>query len=172
MTTALWRIAVASVYQPQDLSGAGAQATGGRWNSRGNALVYCSSTIALAALETLVHLGGAAFPLNRYLVRIDVPDGVFAKCLDAMPLVPRTWDALPAATASQRWGDAWLRARSTLLCAVPSVVVPVERNVLINPAHPDAKKLRATVVRKFTYDGRLRPTTKPSPTPRPSPSPF
>jgi RES domain-containing protein len=64
------------------------------------------------------------------------------------------WDALPASKTSIDWGTAWVRASSDLLVVVPSVVVPDEMNVLLNPLHPDAKKLVAVKVRKWLYDPR------------------
>ena len=74
----VWRIATASpVYAADDLSGEGARLTGGRWNSPGMALLYTSSTIALAVLETVVHLSSGGLPLNRYLIRIDIPDNLW-----------------------------------------------------------------------------------------------
>jgi RES domain-containing protein len=60
------------------LSGAGAKATGGRWNAAGVAVVYTSQTRALACLETVVHLNAGGLPLNRYLVEVRIPDEVWA----------------------------------------------------------------------------------------------
>lgn len=107
----------------------------------------------MAYLETIVHLGGNDLPLNRYLVRIDVPDEVWARRFIPKPKIG--WDALPAGKVSLDLGRAWLndKARGALLC-VPSVVVPEELNVLINPMHPDTAHLSATKVRKWTYDRR------------------
>ena len=73
MTVLLWRLAPDTPsYEAHDLSGKGAEKTGGRWNRPGNPVVYCASTIALAALETVVHLNTKTLPLNRFLVRIEV----------------------------------------------------------------------------------------------------
>lgn len=78
MTVSLWRIATDTTdYEADDLSGRGAELTGGRWNRKGTPVVYTASTPSLACLEAVVHLGASALPLNRFLVRIDVPDDVF-----------------------------------------------------------------------------------------------
>ncbi|MES2265073.1 MAG: RES family NAD+ phosphorylase, partial [Pseudomonadota bacterium] len=78
MSVALWRIAVeAPAYPANDISGAGAKKSGGRWNSVGTAMVYCSQNIALATLETLSYLRTGSLPYNRFLVRIDIPDKVW-----------------------------------------------------------------------------------------------
>ena len=152
-----WRIAVDTLtYTADDLSGNGAKATGGRWNSRGQAMLYCASSIALAALETVVHLGAAGLPLNRYLVRIDIPDTVWDSREELSPLTaPGGWDALPAGRVSVDFGDSWLARGASALLAVPSIVVPEEQNILVNPRHPEAALISATKLRKWLYDPRL-----------------
>lgn len=152
----LWRIGIDTPrYEAHDLTGKGAEASGGRWNWHGTAIVYASTSRALACLETVVHLGADALPLNRYLVEITVPADSWAAAveLDAAGLVG--WDAMPVGKASLVWGSAWVKAGPSLLARVPSVIVPEEVNVLINPAHPDATQVRAVKVRKWLYDARL-----------------
>ena len=110
MTVACWRIAVeAPTYAANDLSGTGAKMSGGRWNSKGTPIVYCATNIALATLETVHYLRNGGLPFNRYLVRIDVSDGVWAARQVLDPL-PGGWDAIPAgdagtivATTLKRW---------------------------------------------------------------------
>jgi RES domain-containing protein len=112
---------------------------------------------SLACLETLVHLAKHPLPLNRYLVKITVPAAAWrtAMVLDGATLVG--WDAEPPSKASLDWGTDWARASSTLLARVPSVVVPDEFNVLINPTHPDSGGVKAEKARKWLYDFRLAP---------------
>lgn len=162
MTQALWRIGTdTAAYTAEDPTGAGAKAGGGRWNRKGSALVYASTFIALAALETIVHFNFGGLPLNRYLVRIDVPDDVWAEAgrleLEDCPV---GWDAIPEGLVSLTIGEEWLAGGKSALLLVPSIIVPEEFNVLINPAHPDAAGLTYTKVRKFLYDPRLRTPTK------------
>jgi RES domain-containing protein len=154
----LWRIGTdAPAYEAHDLTGRGAEVTGGRWNRKGTALVYASTSRALACLETVVHLGGGdPLPLNRYLVEITVPGAAWAGRTVLDPGAHVGWDAEPAGRVSLDWGTAWARGGAALLAEVPSVIVPEERNVLINPRHPDAASVRAAKVRKWTYDARLR----------------
>lgn len=158
MTVSLWRIATDTPnYRADDLSGSGAKITGGRWNRPGTALVYAAESIALAALETVVHLtGGMSLPLNRILVRIDVPDDQWAERTVFDRAASVGWDVEPPGTVSLDWGNAWAASAATLLAEVPSVVVPESSNVLINPAHPSLVTLRVTRVRRWTYDGRLK----------------
>lgn len=153
----VWRIATASPsYAADDLSGEGARRTGGRWNSPGMAVVYTSSTIALAVLETVVHLSSSGLPLHRYLIHIDIPEDLWTRREEIDPAnAVAGWDALPASTTSAGFGDAWLRSQRSAILSAPSVVVPDEKNVLINPAHPDARHIVARQQRRWTYDPRL-----------------
>ena len=116
-------------------------------------MVYSSTTIALACLETVVH--GAALPVRRWLVAIDVPELHWQARVELAPEDLPGWDAQPSGAASRAWGDRWLASRSTLLATVPSVIVPEERNVLIHPGHPACSSLVAHVVRPWSYDNRL-----------------
>jgi RES domain-containing protein len=158
---AVWRIATDTPdYTADDLTGAGAKASGGRWNRKGTAVVYASGSAALACLETLVHLGASALPLNRYLVRIEIPDEVFARRMVVDELAPAArrvgWDAEPAGKVSLDLGGAWAAGAGAAVLEVPSVILPEEANFLINPGHPDAAGIRAAKLRRFDYDRRLR----------------
>lgn len=155
MTVPLWRIAVeAPAYAANDLSGTGARTTGGRWNSKGTPVVYCATNIALATLETVHYLRSGGLPFNRFLVRIDVPDAVWDARQVLDPL-PGGWDAIPAGLAARTAGDAWIAAGGSALLLVPSVIVPDEYNVLINPRHADAAAIKATTLKRWIYDPRL-----------------
>lgn len=161
MTVRVWRIGTDTpAYTADDLAGTGAKITGGRWNREGSPVVYTASSPALACLETIVHLGAAALPLNRYLAAIDIPKAVFAKRLRFEELARGAervgWDAQPPGRVSLELGDAWLAACRSAMLEVPSVIVPEDRNFLINPAHPDAVTIKATKLRRFEYDHRLR----------------
>lgn len=155
MTMAVWRIAVeAPTYRADDLSGTGAKMSGGRWNSKGTPLVYCASNIALATLETVYYLRSGGLPFNRFLVRIDIPDHVWDARLSLDPL-PGGWDAIPAGLGARSAGDKWVASGACALLLVPSVIVPDECNVLINPRHRDAAALAATTLKRWTYDPRF-----------------
>jgi RES domain-containing protein len=154
----LWRIATDTPdYEAHDLSGKGAEKTGGRWNRSGRAVVYSSSTASLACLETVVHLNADdGLPLNRFLVRIEVPADVWrARERKSVVDLGVGWGAVPPGKVSLDVGDAWLASQSCALLEIPSVIVPEESNILINPAHPDTARLTATKLRPWFYDGRL-----------------
>jgi RES domain-containing protein len=155
--TLVWRIATDTpAYVAEDMSGAGAKASGGRWNRSGTAVVYCSSSIALACLETVVHLNAGALPLNRYLVEIDIPDDIWAAAqIVTASTAPVGWDAVPPGKVSLDFGEDWNARKSAALLVVPSIIVPEEANILINPGHADATRIVARKVRRWHYDPRI-----------------
>lgn len=160
MTRTIYRIASTSpAYNYDDLTGKGAEADGGRWNRKGVPVVYTASNVSLAVLETIVHTNVGALPLNRYLLEIDVPERVWQAAEEPAKLgtLPAVWNSLPIAKETLDFGDAWIREKRSLLLFVPSVVVPMENNVLINPLHPDAAQIKILSAKQFRYDSRIRP---------------
>jgi RES domain-containing protein len=115
-------------------------------------VVYCSSTLALAALETLVHLGPDAARLAFVSFEIGIPPEVAIERLDKPP---RGWRVEPPGPASVAAGSAWIAAGRTAVLEVPSALVPSEFNALLNPAHADFGKLRITRPQPFPFDPRL-----------------
>lgn len=165
MSRIVWRIATDTPsYEADDMTGAGAKTTGGRWNEPGAAVVYASETRALACLETIVHFRAAGLPLNRYLVEVSIPDAVWAAAqVESATSLPVGWDAEPAGRTSIQFGTAWIRAAGSAVLRVPSVIVPEEGNLLINPAHPDSRRITARKIRRWLYDSRLKATSKTRP---------
>lgn len=154
----LWRIATDTrKYRADDLSGAGAAVNPGRWNDTGQAVLYTAPTIAMAVLETAAHVDDTGLPLNKYLVKIDLPDAAWAarQVLDSVAL-PVTWAAIPAGSASVRTGANWFRAGTSPVLEVPSVIVPEETVAVINPAHPLVAEMTAMLVRRFEYNRLFR----------------
>ena len=157
MSFTVWRIATDTKdFEADDLSGAGAKKTGGRWNAVDFPLIYTSETQALACLETIVHLNAGGLPLNRYLVAITIPDDVWGRArMETLGSLPVGWDAEPWGRASITLGTDWIKSISSALLKIPSVIVPDEYNILINPLHGDSKTLTATKIRRWLYDPRL-----------------
>jgi RES domain-containing protein len=147
----VWRLTRAPF---QALDGEGAHVNGGRWNSEGTGVVYTSSTLALAALEYLVHVDPPDVPADLVAMRIEVPDEVPGDAVDTEDL-PRDWNEVPDHPACLDHGDAWAAAARTLLLRVPSAIVPEEHNILLNPRHLDAARIAVIAVRPFAFDRRL-----------------
>ena len=146
-----WRI-TKRAHAKVAFSGEGARIAGGRWNLPGGTVVYASSTLALAALETFVHLGEEGLGIAFVYFRIEIPDSVsIARCDRA----PRGWRAEPPGEPSMRYGSDWLRESRSAVLDVPSAIVQVERNLLLNPRHPDFAKLIISRPKAFTFDPRM-----------------
>lgn len=154
-----WRIgAVTATHTANDLSGKGAAGSPGRWNALNQFVVYAASTIAMAALETAAHLRPGSLPLDRYLVRIDIPADLWlARRRVPAGKLPVGWDAMPASMIAIDFGTKWYASAQSVILEVPSAIVPEEAILVINTAHPDAAKLRATVIRRFEFERVFRP---------------
>ncbi|MEO8134751.1 MAG: RES domain-containing protein [Betaproteobacteria bacterium] len=155
----VWRIASTTpLYRADDISGAGAATTGGRWNQKGLPMVYCSAHLSLAYLETLVHLNLAdPIPYSRFIVEVTIPDGIWRYRLVGQKSRdwPKGWNAQPASNDSVDYGTAWLRSAAGVALVVPSVVLRQESNILLNPAHPDFSRVKAAIAERMMYDPRL-----------------
>jgi RES domain-containing protein len=146
----LWRIAAETrQYAADDLSGAGAARHPGRWNDVGEPVLYTAPSISLAVLETAAHIDDAGLPLNRFLLWARREE------LDVATLPP-TWSAVPAGRASVKAGSVWLASLRSPILLVPSVVVPEERAALVNPLHPDCRRITARTLRLFEYNRLFR----------------
>jgi len=144
-----WRI-VKAKHAATAFFGEGAATTGGRWNSRGIPVVYASSTQALAVLESLVHLNPPV-PFKYVAFRIEFDDALVA----TPGALPEDWTLEPPGPASKSIGDAWVRTSQSAVLAVPSAIIPMESNYLLNPAHPDFKKISIGPLLPFAFDPRL-----------------
>ena len=160
MSQSVWRIATDTPdYTSDDMTGAGAKKSGGRWNRIGVAIMYTASSRALACLETIVHLNSGGLPLNRYLIEIEIPDAVWSSAVTVNPARLAGWDAEPAGMASIDFGTEWATSKRTALLIVPSAIVQEELNILINPHHIDVRNIVAHKRRKWLYDPRLQSTS-------------
>lgn len=133
------------------LSGEGARLFGGRWNPPGWRCVYAASSRALAALELLVHLPAGGRRLRFVILTLEIDVGEIAE----FRARPGGWDILPPGEVSQSVGLAWLRGSKSAGLRVPSVVIPQEENVLLNPEAPGFRGLREIGRETFAFDRRL-----------------
>ncbi|MCI0435937.1 MAG: RES family NAD+ phosphorylase [Gemmatimonadetes bacterium] len=136
------------------LDGEGARQFGARWSSEGVAVVYAASHLSLSALEYLVHIDPGDVPDDLVALSIDVPDDAAVIVVTPDDL-PAGWRETPPRAACQRIGNDWVADGKALLLRLPSVLVPEESNVLVNPAHPRAREVRVARTRPFVYDTRL-----------------
>ena len=152
MTVSAWRI-TKEVHARSAFSGEGARLYGGRWNSRGTALIYTAQSQSLAVLEMLVHLDSPELLKHFVLFEVTIPSSL-VEVLEAAKL-PRHWKENPIPDEVQSVGDDWVRGRRSAVLRVPSTLVPAECNFLLNPAHPEFRKLHMGKAVPFAFDARL-----------------
>lgn len=142
----VWRICRAAYTA---LDGEGARLNGNRWNSKGLAVNYATAALSLAALEYLVHVDQDLLPDDLVSMRIELPDADYPS-IQADELEPPD---------ESEWylekGDSWIRSNQSLALIVPSVIIRVENNLLINPRHPDMAQVQVLEVKPFSFDPRL-----------------
>jgi RES domain-containing protein len=148
----LWRIC-RETHAAGAFSGEGARLYGGRWNSQGVHMVYTSPSLALAAIETFVHLEPNLRPDDLVFIEAEVPNDIVTERLDLKSL-PRKWHELRDESL-RPFGDRWIRAGKTMALYVPSAAIRGEWNVLLNPAHSDFRKLKIEKPDRFEFDLRM-----------------
>ena len=137
-----------------NISGEGAKIYGGRWNSVGIPVVYFSEFISLSILEILVRTDKLNSPAAYTLLSVQIPENP-VKSIELKKLKPG-WQAHIEYT---RWiGEEFLKENQTLALKVPSAIVPHEHNFLINPLHPDFKKVKIINTELLELDKRLLQT--------------
>lgn len=141
-------------YSKRPLDGQGAYRFGGRWSSPGTRIAYTSEHLSLAMIEYFVHLDLIDPPADLVVATADVPDSVSRLTLQASALPPN-WRGSPAPAALAELGDTFVHEARAAILVVPSVLAPDESNWLINPAHPEARKVRVSPVERFRYDSRF-----------------
>lgn len=147
-----WRVTKAK--RAGDLSGMGAALDGGRWNDVDMPAVYMGLSPAICCLETFVHTTRyPALPLK--LTRFVLPDNVTLYLEPAVSELPQGWETIPPDRPSMSFGTRWLQEKSHLGLIVPSAILPLERNIVINPKHPSMSEVRVDEVFDFMYDARM-----------------
>jgi len=138
----------------KDLSGKGAEKFGGRWNSKGVALLYTSDSRALCTAEIAVHTPLGNIPFDYEVILIKIPDNIIIPELEISEL-PEDWKSIPHSHSTQEIGDKFIDDGKFLAIKVPSAVVQGEFNYLINPDHADFKSISIEKTEPFTFDARL-----------------
>ena len=146
----VWRLA----REPfsKDREGTGAFLFGGRWTPAGTRVLHAASSIALAGLEYLVHTRKP--PADLVLVAIDLPHDA-AIDRPGIDDLPGDWASPFPSDHCQSWGRKWVEGAAALALAVPSVIVPEERNYLINVSHAAMGAVVVKTLRGFAFDLRL-----------------
>lgn len=136
-------------------TGLGASLAGGRWNHRGTAVIYGSGSLALSALESLVHFSARTAPPDYVRFEIVVPAGVRVEAVDRASLPPGWAEEDPPLT-TRDLGTRWAEGGRSLILKIPSAIIPTEHNYLINPRHQDFTRLSIGPPLPFFFDPRLK----------------
>jgi RES domain-containing protein len=147
-----WRICRRR-YAADAASGEGARLYGGRWNSRGVRVVYASTSLALAAVETFVNLEPNLRPADLVFIAGEIPHAVEISRLDPKTLT-KGWHETRDESL-RRFGDHWIRNGETVAMLVPSAAIRGEWNVLLNPLHRDFSTIHVREPEPFEFDVRM-----------------
>lgn len=141
----------------RDLSGKGAELSGGRWNSVGRPAICASSSVALSTVEVSVHLPLGILPSDYVLISIWMPDTSdnAESTVTNLTKLPANWRSYPFPKETQLAGDTFLQKGKTLALQVPSAAVAEDFNYIINPLHPDARQVKIEDIRPYEFDQRL-----------------
>lgn len=140
----------------RDLSGYGAYKFGQRWNFPGTAVLYTAQSVALCMLECLVHIGTVEDISNEdyQAISIELPKDAKIDTVDIKNL-PENWCSYPSPPELKAVGTEWAKKMDALALRVPSVVVPIEYNYILNPRHKDYKKIIVSSPMDIAFDTRL-----------------
>jgi RES domain-containing protein len=132
-------------------SAGGSSRFAGRWHEVGTPVIYASEHYSTAMLEILANAGDG-LPPNQHYVAITIPKDTSFEVVtkDSLP----GWDT-PHPTVSREFGTRWVREGRSAILLVPSYVARIERNVVINPAHPDARGIETSLPEPVWWDRRL-----------------
>jgi len=110
--------------------------------------------LSLAALERFVHTDPDLEPPDLVAISIDISDRAAIESIDVKTL-PANWRAFPPLPGLVVFGERWFRASGTAVLSVPSVVIPHERNFILNPGHPEFTRLSIGPPEPFSFDPRM-----------------
>lgn len=137
-----------------DFSGIGAAIKGARWNSIGIEMIYTASNRSLAMAEVAVHLSFATLPDDYVMMTIHIPDDISITKLNNSDL-PIDWNKFPHPSITQSIGDKFISEKLFCVLQIPSAVTEGDFNLLINPNHPEFKRIKIINSKKFIFDQRL-----------------
>jgi RES domain-containing protein len=144
---------VKSRFVEHAFDGEGTRLYGGRWSSPGLPVVYTSATASLAVLEIFANVQRGDLLASFELLSCAF-DGALVSGVEPSEL-PTNWRQSPAPARLQEIGDEWLHTAKSVVLQVPSSIIEHESNYLLNPLHPDFKRVKRSAPQPFVIDLRL-----------------
>jgi RES domain-containing protein len=145
---------VEKVFAGSAFDGEGARLYGGRWNSRGNPVVYVAQTLSQAILEILVHTPKRHVERAEYVFFKVEFDSKLVESVDPAKLA-EGWNNKVVGMSTRLAGDRWLKEARSAVLRVPSVIAPGEMNYLLNPEHGQFRRIKIHDPQPLVLDGRL-----------------
>lgn len=138
----------------KQLNGEGARLHGGRWNMIGIPCIYTSETKALSILEYAANVPLEEMPFSISITVYTIPDNSWKEF--GLDELPKNWSQIPAPRETKEWGNRHLQEAKFPALKLPSVIIHSEFNFILNPLHPDFKKVSVKEVHSFTFDTRIK----------------
>ena len=150
-----WRI-VRRVHSQNAFTGLGSYEFGGRWNHQGHSAVYLADSPSLAILEVLVHNNSDREHVENAFVQfhVEIPDNMLEN-VGPTDKLPDDWNISPPSNSTMDMGTAWLKSLSSVGLLVPSTVVQIQNNIIINPRHPNFDRITIHPQEDIRIDPRL-----------------
>ncbi len=148
-----WRI-IKAKHKNKAFSGEGSLYASGRWHNQIVPMVYCSDSLALAALETFVHIGENGKQIKFVSFEIHIPPSLILD-VENIDTLPKRWRKEPPGAITKKIGSQWIQSSTSAVLSVPSCIIPTERNYLLNPHHPDFDKVLKKEPVHISFDARM-----------------
>lgn len=122
-------------------------------------VIYTGASAALSCLEVLAHRSGTTLSAGYFSISIiEITDEVKIEeiLIDDLLNLNSAWTKVENYYLTQRIGDSWLAGMKSAVLKVPSAIIELEHNYLLNPAHLDFAKVKIVSIEKFAFDPRLK----------------
>jgi len=147
-----WRIVPARRKQTA-FTGEGPWRYGARWNSPGIRVIYVSEHQSTSALEVFANRTPFILEAQYTAFHLEWPDNLTE--IFPRKQLPANWRIHPPPMETREIGDRWVKEQRSAVLALPSVVSPADMNFLLNPGHPDFKKIKISKPVEYRFDSRL-----------------
>jgi len=127
-----------------------------RWNLKGQLVIYTGCSRSLSSLELVVHKGVVKPSFVYKVMVISVADDDYLTKQIKINELPTNWRSIAAYSAMQKMGSDWYNKRDSLLLKIPSAIIPLEFNYIINTEHPEFEtKVSLVRTEDYFWDSRL-----------------